>query len=88
MHDWWDALAISALFPPRLLPCRRHQPRRAALIAATSIFFMSIIASNARFAGDLEREGFVMFERGSAVEADKRDAGNCEFDRQHVALQQ
>src|SRR5262245_6285712 len=39
-------------------PCRRsvpgpvvdHQPRRAALIAATSIFFMPIIASNARFA--------------------------------------
>jgi len=26
-----------------------HQPRRAALIAATSIFFMSIMASNARF---------------------------------------
>jgi len=26
------------------------QPRRAALIAATSIFFMVIIASNARFA--------------------------------------
>src|SRR5262249_40518431 len=36
--------------------------------------------------GDLEREGFAMFERGSAVEADTRDAGNCEFDRQHVAL--
>ena len=27
-----------------------HQPRRAASILATSIFFMSIIASNARFA--------------------------------------
>src|SRR3981081_1489895 len=27
-----------------------RQPRRAALIAATSIFFMPIIASNARFA--------------------------------------
>jgi hypothetical protein len=27
-----------------------HQPRRAASIAATSIFFMSIIASNARLA--------------------------------------
>jgi hypothetical protein len=25
---------------------------------------------------DLEREGFVMFERGAAVEADTRDAGN------------
>jgi hypothetical protein len=29
---------------------KMHQPRRAALIAATSIFFMVIIASNARFA--------------------------------------
>jgi len=28
----------------------KRQPRRAALIAATSIFFMPIIASNARFA--------------------------------------
>jgi hypothetical protein len=30
--------------------CAGHQPRRAALIAATSIFFMPIMASNARFA--------------------------------------
>jgi hypothetical protein len=29
---------------------RLRQPRRAALIAATSIFFIPIIASNARFA--------------------------------------
>src|SRR5437016_9414399 len=36
--------------------------------------------------GDLEREGFAMFERGTAVEAETRDAGNREFDRQHVAL--
>src|ERR1700737_1594279 len=36
--------------------------------------------------GDLEREGFAMFERGTAVEAETRDAGNCEFDRQHVTL--
>src|SRR5918999_6337140 len=36
--------------------------------------------------GDLEREGFAMLERGTAVEADARDAGNREFDRQHVAL--
>src|ERR1700686_5193571 len=35
---------------------------------------------------DLEREGLAMFERGTAVEAETRDAGNCEFDRQHVAL--
>src|SRR5829696_3379643 len=36
--------------------------------------------------GDLEREGFAMFERGTAVEAETRDADNFEFDREHVAL--
>jgi hypothetical protein len=118
------------------LPAAETQPRRAALIAATSIFFIVIIASNARFAsapptaiasvstrgvichetphlslhqpqalswppfptvpiavglslivsGDLEREGFVMFERGTAVEADARDTGNLEFDCEHISL--
>jgi hypothetical protein len=29
--------------------------------------------------GDLKREGFVMFERRAAVEADASDAGNREF---------
>src|SRR5262249_18412016 len=32
------------------LSAAEHHPRRAALITATSIFFMPIIASNARFA--------------------------------------
>src|SRR5436190_9194508 len=36
--------------------------------------------------GDLEREGFAMLERGTAVDADTGDPGNCEFNRQHVAL--
>jgi hypothetical protein len=36
--------------------------------------------------GDLEREGFAMFQSGSAIEADARNAGNCEFDYQRVAL--
>src|SRR5258706_7850157 len=36
--------------------------------------------------GDLEREGFVMFEGRTAVEPDTRDTGNYEFDCQHVAL--
>jgi hypothetical protein len=40
---------IGQLLAAVLLPdAREHQPRRAASIAATSIFFMSIIASNAR----------------------------------------
>src|ERR1700722_5228025 len=36
--------------------------------------------------GDLEREGFAVFERGTTVEAETRDAGDCEFDRQHLTL--
>src|SRR5437588_3816640 len=36
--------------------------------------------------GDLEREGFAMFERGTAVEADTTDTGNFEFDDEHISL--
>src|SRR5258708_16177025 len=36
--------------------------------------------------GDLKRESLVMLERGTAVEADAGDAGDCEFHRQYVAL--
>src|SRR5438876_11056504 len=36
--------------------------------------------------GDLKRESFVMLERGTAVEAHTRHAGDCEFYHQHVAL--
>ena len=36
--------------------------------------------------GDLKREGFVMLERGTAIEAETGDAGDCEFDRYYVAL--
>src|SRR5882724_955029 len=35
--------------------------------------------------GDLEREGFVVLERRTAVEAETGYAGDREFDRQHVA---
>src|SRR5690606_8192660 len=35
--------------------------------------------------GDLEREGFVMFERGPAIDAETGDAGDREFDRQRTA---
>src|SRR5262249_8783444 len=31
--------------------------------------------------GDLEREGFVMLEYGTAVKADTGDASDCELDR-------
>src|SRR5204863_1907098 len=36
--------------------------------------------------GDLEREGFVVLEHGTAVEAETGYAGDRECDRQHVAL--
>src|SRR4029453_924640 len=35
--------------------------------------------------GDLEREGFVVLEHRTAVEAETGYAGNREFDREHVA---
>jgi hypothetical protein len=35
---------------------------------------------------DLKRESLVMFERGTAVEAETWDAGDRGFYRQHVAL--
>src|SRR6476646_9855715 len=54
-HDYHrrESVEIIVITPPPTLPDRPlqdSQPRRAALIAATSIFFMSIMASNARFA--------------------------------------
>ena len=36
--------------------------------------------------GDLEREGFAVLEHRPAIEAEARDAGDREIDRQHVAL--
>jgi hypothetical protein len=36
------------------------------------------------FGRDLEREGLVMFECRTAIEADTRDAGNREFDDQDI----
>src|SRR5262249_41443470 len=34
--------------------------------------------------GDWKRKGFIMFERGTAVEADTRNTGDREFDDQHI----
>src|SRR5207249_1071066 len=75
---------------------RRDLPGNAPLVLApAALALLAAIANDGVpvavgllliVGGDLEREGFVMFERGSAVEADTRDAGNCEFDCQHVAL--
>src|SRR4029077_16318993 len=75
---------------------RRDLPGDAPLVLAPAAHaFLATIADDGIsiavglllvFGGDLEREGLVMFEHGSAVEADTRDPGNCEFHRQHVAL--
>jgi hypothetical protein len=61
-------------------------PTACTFLAATTddcvpvaVGFLLIISS------DLEREGFVMVERGPAIEAETGAAGDCEFDRQQVA---
>src|SRR3546814_8846156 len=75
---------------------RRDLPRDAPLVLAPAArALLAAIADDGVpvavgllliVGGDLEREGFVMLERGTAVEAEAGDAGNREFDRQHVAL--
>jgi hypothetical protein len=75
---------------------RRNLPRNApfifapaagALLAAIADDGVPIaVGLSLIVSGDLEREGFVMFERGTAVEADTRDTGNIEFDYKHISL--
>jgi hypothetical protein len=64
-------------------------PRNAPLVfAPAALAFLPAIADDGVpvavglvliVGGNLEREGFVMLERGTAVEADTRDADNREF---------
>src|SRR5215813_7224441 len=73
---------------------RRDLPGNAPLVfAPTALAFLPAIADDGFpvavglvliFGGDLEREGFVMFECRTAVETDTRDAGNREFNDQHI----
>src|SRR4030095_15516963 len=75
---------------------RRDLPRHApfvfapaarALLAAIADDSVPIaVGLRLIVSGDLERKGFAMFERGTAVEADTGDAGNFEFDYQHISL--
>src|ERR1700733_7875155 len=75
---------------------RRDLPRNAPLVLAPAArALLAAIADDGVpiavglgliVSGDLEREGFVMFERGTAVEADTTDTGNLEFDCQHISL--
>src|SRR5687767_13287570 len=74
---------------------RRDLPGDAPFVLApTARTFLAAIADDCApvavgllliVSGDLEREGFVMFERGPAIEAETGDAGDCEFDRQYIA---
>src|SRR5207248_9661270 len=75
---------------------RRDLPGNAPLVLAPAARALLATIANDRvpvavgllliIGGDLERKGFVMFERRTTVEPDTRDAGNCEFDRQDVVL--
>src|SRR5262245_25425215 len=70
---------------------RRDLPGNAPLVLAPAALALLATIADDRVpvavglllivGGDLEREGFVMLEHGSAIEANTRDAGNCEFDR-------
>src|SRR6201993_111003 len=76
-------------------PARRDLPGNAPLFfAPAALAFLPAIADDGVpvavgfvliVGGDLERECFVMLERGTAVEADTRNAGNREFDHQRIA---
>src|SRR5204863_4181235 len=63
-----------------------HQPQGTLLTAIADDGVPIAIGLSLIVSGDREREGFVMFERGTAIEADTRDTGNVEFDYKHISL--
>src|SRR5262245_47930900 len=75
---------------------RRDLPRHTPLVFAPAAraFLAAIIHDRVPIAirlslivsGDLERKGFIVFERWTTVEADTGDASNFELDRQHISL--
>src|SRR5262245_59875621 len=74
----WSVLHVP-LAPPRCTPAETQpQPRRAASIAAMSIFFICIIASNARLAA----------ARSGSVTAFVRASGVICQDSPHLSLHQ
>src|SRR5258705_2262215 len=96
-HGIECALCFSAAGRQRLCQhARRDLPGDAPLVLAPAArTLLACIADNGVpvavvflliVGGDLNGESFVMLERGTAVEAHTRDAGDCEFHRQHVAL--
>src|SRR3979411_1043860 len=96
-HGIECALCFSAAGRHRLRQhARRDLPGDAPLVLAPAArTLLASIADNGVpeaaglllcIGGDLKRESFVMLERGTAVEANTRDAGDCEFYRQHVTF--
>src|SRR5262249_18406601 len=94
-HRIEGALCLAAAGSERLRQrARRDLPRDAPFVFAPAArAFLAAIADDGVpiavglfliVGGDLEREGFVMFERGTAVEAETRNAGNREFDGDHI----
>ena len=58
-----------------------HQPHALSWPPLRTMAFQKRSVSFLIVSGDLEREGFVMLERGASVEADTGDAGDCEINR-------
>src|ERR1700729_536987 len=65
---------------PRNAPSVLAPAARALLAAIADDGVPIAVGLGLIVSGDLEREGFVMFEHGAAVEADTTDTGNLEFD--------
>src|SRR6188474_3467213 len=75
---------------------RRDLPRHAPLVLAPAArAFLAAIADDGVpiavglgliVSGDHERKGFAVLELRTAVAADTGDAGNLEFDHQHISL--
>src|ERR1700722_9345929 len=71
---------------PRNAPLVFAPAARALLAAIADDGVPIAVGLSLIVGGDLKREGFVMFEHGTAVETDTRDTGNSEFDREHISL--
>src|SRR5262245_25844675 len=71
---------------PRYAPLVFAPAARALLAAIADDSVPIAVGLGLIVSGNLERKGFAMFEHGTAVDADTRDAGNFEFDYQHISL--
>src|SRR5262245_20467761 len=96
-HSFKRALCFIAAGRHRFCQyARRDLPRHAPFVFAPAAraFLAAIIDDGVPIpirlslivSGDLERKGFIMFERRTAVEADTGDASNFELDCQNISL--